>query len=295
MQINPFQSIPPALPIQKKFLQKNLSSTEKLNVPNILQQKNTGTRSLGCHIFKWLKNFGQRILNLFKEIFCCYKKDEIVRDPEGVKSCREILKGVGANIQMVPVLAGGGPQGTVLMPSVFSIDLHRISQLLLNGQKIYSNENATPEVLDQCCQRLFKKLGKEETLAASRLLNQVGFASAYIYFMQRQGNLEKMGKKVTQCPKSQLEVKLKKNQTVDLKIKYVFLVEDSIHSKVSYIGVESNYNIAKKELAVLGAMSPEELQGLDLEKVAPSAKSQYIFTKDCPSLEKAQKILGIIQ
>lgn len=318
---------------QKKNVAKNI----KVDAKQALAQEKKAL-SLKGRVFKWLKDSGQSIVNLFRKIFCCCKKAPLRLAPvqvepkiitkkktkpkikpvkpnenlnrpdlietkivngEGQVTCREILKGIGADIELVPMLAAGAKQGKILMPKVFTKDLHRTSNLFISGKKSFNIKGHTIETVEAACNEMFNILGKNVAIAAGRLLNQASFAPAYVSFFQEK---LKLGNYLTrQCEKSQFDIDIE-GEKVLLKVKYAFMcmkVKNDLIPNMQnrqgeeFIGIEARYIVSKKELDELGALSVEELKKLDAAQIAPSAEAVYSYTKLLPSEDEAFQAIGI--
>lgn len=309
----------------------NFTRNDSLNIPDRQNKKeikihavlgkDRASRSFFHPICNLLKGIAQLISKLFFTIFCCCKKDrphlvnahprenpkfnmseypgEKIHNGVGQQDCREILKGIRVNIDLVPMVAGGGKQGKILMPHDFANDLHRLSSLYLNGKQIFSQKGHTVEMLDHCCNEMFKILGKNVSIALSRLLNQAGFAKIYVHFMEEKIQQGYEFLFLQQSVRNQCDIEVEEERVI-LKIKYAFacrtlnqgLIEEN-KNRVPYIGMEAKYSISLKELEELGAFSREELKNLEIDNVAPSLETTYTYTKACKTETEAYQAIGI--
>jgi len=274
-------------------------------------------------IVKWLKALRNFITEIFYKIFCLEKHsknfypevDNVkkyvenpsmiyqfpgvrIRNQAATEDCKKILKGERVDIQLTPIEAKAGKVGSFEFPSSFSKDLHRTTHVLIKPPKsskyrmIYQAKNDTPKAINACCQQIIDVLGKNAAIASARLLSQAGYFLPYSSFLTPILDYKDL---IMNGCEDQFNIKLK-NEDVVLKMKRVFYLKWLNEPKpFRYIGIEVKYTIPHEELEWVGAFSPETLKNMPLEEIAPSAVTQYTYTKAYENIKSAYKDLKLFR
>ena len=302
----------------------NLESTEptskeqSLHLEHVISKKEMSHRSLGEHVFKWLKGCLQAITDLFLRIFCCcrekdqetdlptvsgqrikistheikkIKKKIVLKNPQ---SCAEILQGIKSDIKLIPI-----GTGKFSMSENFVLDLKRIYFFYINREQVYSKgRDVTPEALDRCCEKMIKVLGEKAAPVAARLLNQAAIHEAFQLLVEQETKAQKLSVVPAGCDIDQWELQKKGPDTVILRLKYVFslkkMLSDKVPQSYGYVGIEAKYTLSIKELEKLGSLSLEQLKELNTEEVAPNTEAVYTYTRTMKTEAEANKAMGLV-
>jgi hypothetical protein len=262
----------------------------------------------------WLRSAWNAVANFFYRIFCCFKRQEksignsfsqTIEDESTIKSCKEILLARGNNglsdYKLIPFKA----EGTVLMPQQFVLDLPRqVEDLKING-KSYVTKETTVDKCEILVAEMKKALGDNGAIAAARLLNQSGIGVAFEKLQlksnalldkeneKREAQGEPLLDTIFMRTASGFHFEIKtKGKDVILKIRQSYQGYDVSSEQYNgrFTGIMVRYKVPKAELDRLGALSPKELQAIDMESF--KVKSSVTFTKTYGTLEDVMAALN---